>query len=75
MFHIGGNSKLFVALSIGLLIDDGTTLPNGDKLQYGTKVKDILPDWDLYDEYARDHLDVLDILCESTKLLGGSLKL
>lgn len=64
MFHIGDNSKLFVSISIGLLINNNTLLPDGDTLQYSTKVKDILPDWDIIDDYARDHLDLLDLLCE-----------
>lgn len=64
MFHIGANSKLFVSMSIGLLIDNNTLLPNGETLQYDTKVKDILPDWELMDQYARDHIDFLDLLCK-----------
>ena len=65
MFHIGANSKLFVAMAIGLLVNNETVLPNGATLGYGTKVKDILPDWNLADEYARDHLDLLDLLGKS----------
>ena len=65
MFHIGANSKLFVSMSIGLLVKNNTLLPNGATLPYDTKIKDILPDWDLIDEYARDHLDLLDLLGKS----------
>lgn len=53
-----------MALSIGWLIHNETVLPNGEKLGYDTKIVDILPDWDLVDEYAREHIDVLDLLCE-----------
>ena len=52
-------------MSIGLLVNNNTLLPSGDTLHYDTKIKDILPDWDLIDEYARDHLDLLDVLCKS----------
>jgi len=50
-------------MSIGLLIHNETTLENGDKLDYSTKIKDILPDWRMVDPYMQDHLDVLDLLC------------
>lgn len=53
-------------LSIGLLIERGTELPNGDKLDWDTKIKDILPEWKLLDDYASDHLDITDLGCESS---------
>ena len=62
MFAIASNSKLFAALSIGLLIENETVLENGDKLDYSTKIKNILPDWRMLDPYMEDHLDVLDLL-------------
>ena len=65
MFHIADNEHLFVALSIGLLVNNDTLLSNGERLGYGTKIKDILPHWQLYDEYATAHLDLLDLLCMS----------
>ncbi|WVQ78590.1 hypothetical protein IAT38_000676 [Cryptococcus sp. DSM 104549] len=62
LFSIASNTKLFTALSVGLLIANGTTLPNGQVLSLTTKIKDILPDWELLDEYASDHVDVLDLM-------------
>jgi hypothetical protein len=62
LFAVASNSKLFAALSIGLLIENETILENGDKLDYSTKIKDILPDWRMIDPYMQDHLDVLDLL-------------
>jgi len=60
---MASNSKQFAAMSIGLLIHNETTLENGDKLDYSTKIKDILPYWRMLDPYMQDHLDVLDLLC------------
>ena len=65
LFAIASNSKLFAAVSIGLLINNDTRLENGDKLEYSTKIKDILPNWTMVDSYMTDHLDVLDLLCMS----------
>jgi hypothetical protein len=39
-------------------------LPNGELLAWDTKVKDVLPEWQLMDEYASDHVDVVDLLSE-----------
>lgn len=65
LFATGSNSKLFAAIAIGILIEEGTILDNGKKLGYGSKIKDILPDWQLQDQYMSDHVDVLDLLCQS----------
>ena len=64
LFAMGSNSKLFAAIAIGMLVENGTMLYNGKKLEYGTKIKDILPDWQLLDRHISDHVDVLDLLCE-----------
>lgn len=63
LFVIASNSKLFAAVSIGLLIDNQTMLENGEKLDYCTKIKSILPNWHMEYPYLADHLDVLDLLC------------
>lgn len=55
-------------MSIGLLIDNGTLLSNGQLLGYNTKIKDIYEDWSLVDSYMSDHLDVLDLLCEHSSV-------
>lgn len=64
LFAMGSNSKLFAAIAIGILIENSTMLDNGKKLEYCTKIKDILPDWQLLDQHISDHVDVLDLLCE-----------
>jgi len=65
LFVLGSNSKLFAAIAIGLLIENDTVLDNGNQLEYDTKIKDILPDWQLQDTYMRDHLDLVDLLGSS----------
>lgn len=63
LWAIASNSKVFVALSIGLLIERNTSLSNGQLLDWDTKIVDILgDDWKLEDGYATDHLDVTDLL-------------
>ncbi|ODO04797.1 hypothetical protein I350_05407 [Cryptococcus amylolentus CBS 6273] len=62
LFGIASNSKVFVAISIGLLIEDKTYLPNGELLDWSTKIKDILPGWGLMDDYASTHADLIDLL-------------
>ncbi|WVQ78589.1 hypothetical protein IAT38_000675 [Cryptococcus sp. DSM 104549] len=62
LFGIGSNSKLFTALAVGLLIYNETALPNGELLSYTTKLKDVLPNWGLMDDYSSDHADILDLL-------------
>jgi len=57
--------EVISAIAIGLLIEDNTVLDNGNQLGYDTKIKDILPDWQLQDTYMRDHLDLVDLLGSS----------
>jgi CubicO group peptidase (beta-lactamase class C family) len=64
LFAMGSNSKLFAAIAIGMLIENEIILYSGKKLEYSTKIKDILPDWQLLDQHISDHVDVLDLLCE-----------
>jgi CubicO group peptidase (beta-lactamase class C family) len=76
LFAIASNSKLFTAISIGLLINNDTKLPNGNTLGWDTKIADILPKdmWKLPDEYASAHVDIVDLMCEwilALPLMGG----
>ncbi|WVQ85963.1 hypothetical protein IAT38_008131 [Cryptococcus sp. DSM 104549] len=68
LFGIGSNSKLFTALAVGLLVYNETKLLNGETLTWHTKMKDILPEWGLMDEYASDHVDLLDVMSMRTGL-------
>ncbi|BEJ11524.1 hypothetical protein CspHIS471_0109460 [Cutaneotrichosporon sp. HIS471] len=62
LFCIASNSKLFTALSVLKMIDDGVTLPSGTLLTLATKVKDVLPEWGLMDEYAASTADIADLM-------------
>nr|XP_018259445.1 uncharacterized protein I303_08374 [Kwoniella dejecticola CBS 10117]OBR81603.1 hypothetical protein I303_08374 [Kwoniella dejecticola CBS 10117] len=70
LFAIASNSKVFNALSLGLLIHNNTILSSGAKLEWTTKVKDILHEWKLQDRYASDHVDLLDL---GTAAAGNNL--
>ncbi|WVF65294.1 hypothetical protein IAT40_000018 [Kwoniella sp. CBS 6097] len=69
LFAIASNSKLFTAISVGLLIERHTVLPSlteGDEthqreLEWTTKIKDILPEWELMDEIASEHTNLIDL--------------
>lgn len=61
LWGIGSNSKLFTALSIGTLIVNQTTTKDGKPLLPTTKIKDVLPEWVLMDQYASDHVDLTDL--------------
>ncbi|KAK8844084.1 hypothetical protein IAR55_006878 [Kwoniella newhampshirensis] len=63
LFGIASNSKLFTALCVSLLVHNGTILKDGKTtLEWNTKIKDIVPEWKLMDEYASDHANLLDLL-------------
>ena len=72
MYGIASNSKFFASISVGLLIEDGTKLRNGQKLGYDTKMKDIFPEWNMSDPIANDLVDVTDLLGEHSKSLSRS---
>jgi CubicO group peptidase (beta-lactamase class C family) len=56
LFAIASNSKLFVAVSIGILVDQG-------KVKWHDKVKDILPGFEMQDPVASDQVTITDLLC------------
>ncbi|WVQ74432.1 hypothetical protein IAR50_004033 [Cryptococcus sp. DSM 104548] len=62
LFGIASNSKVFLAISVGLLIEDKAILPNGELLDWSTKISHILPGWKLMDKYASSHADLIDLL-------------
>ncbi|ORY32151.1 beta-lactamase/transpeptidase-like protein [Naematelia encephala] len=73
MFSIASNSKLFTMLSVGLLIRNGTKLASGQNLDWSTKIKDVIPEWKLMDEYASDHTDLIDLANMRTGLSSHDL--
>ncbi|WVQ66243.1 uncharacterized protein L199_004422 [Kwoniella botswanensis] len=62
LFALGSNSKHFAAVAVALLIENGTTLPDGQPLTYTTKIKDVIPEFGLLDEYAGQNADIVDLL-------------
>ncbi|KZP01782.1 beta-lactamase/transpeptidase-like protein [Calocera viscosa TUFC12733] len=73
LYSIASNSKAFAAAGLGLVIDDYATgrnvtpLPSGlEKLEWTTRVKDVLPEWALMDEYASEHAQLVDLLSHVT---------
>nr|ODN86262.1 hypothetical protein L203_04382 [Cryptococcus depauperatus CBS 7841] len=65
LFSIASNTKLFTALSIGILIDRNVCLPNGIPLAWTTKMEDIWSDWGLVDD-TRKEATVEDLLTMRT---------
>ena len=63
MFGLASNSKLFTAIAVGLVIEDRTILPNGEMLEWSTKIKDIFPQWHLNVVGGDELVDVIDLLC------------
>ncbi|KAJ9118535.1 hypothetical protein QFC22_003754 [Naganishia vaughanmartiniae] len=65
LFSIASNTKLFVALSTGITVENETSL-HGDKTRFGwdTKMKDIIPNWQLMDPVASEQSDLIDLLSE-----------
>lgn len=56
LFAIASNTKAFIASSIGTLVDQG-------KLGWKDKVRDYLPYFALYDNYASSEATIEDLLC------------
>ncbi len=56
LFAIASNTKAFISTAIGTLVDQG-------KLDWKDKVKDHLPYFELYDNYATAEATVEDLLC------------
>ncbi|KAG5649688.1 hypothetical protein H0H81_002495 [Sphagnurus paluster] len=63
LFAIASNSKLFLALSTGLLISN-TSL----NIDWTTKVASLIPEWKLADPIASEEASLLDLLVHRTGL-------
>lgn len=61
LFAIGSNSKSFTAAALGILADEG-------KLDFDKPVREYLPDFRLYDEYATANLRVRDLVSHQSGL-------
>lgn len=57
-------AKAMTAASIALLVEE-------DKLTWNTRVKDILPEFEIQDDVIRNHATVADLLCHRTGISWG----
>ena len=60
-FPIASMTKAFTAMGAALLVDDGL-------LDWDQPIRDVLPEFRLYDEYASQHANLRDLLCHRTGL-------
>lgn len=61
LFAIGSSSKAFTATLIGILVDQG-------KLNWNKKVREYLPSFKLYDDYASENMNLVDLMCHRSGL-------
>ncbi|KAL4262563.1 Beta-lactamase-related domain-containing protein [Pleurotus pulmonarius] len=59
LFNIASNSKLFTALSTGILIADPVIQP---PISWNTKVASIVPEWSLSDPVASKSTNLIDLI-------------
>ena len=61
LFAIGSTTKAFTALALGILVDEG-------KIEWDEPVREYMPDFVLYDEYATLHATPRDLVTHRTGL-------
>lgn len=61
LYSIGSSTKAFTAFAVAQLVEQG-------KIDWDTPVQDLLPEFDLFDEYATDHMTVQDLLIHRSGL-------
>lgn len=54
-------TKLFTSMSLGTIVDD----PNNE-LDWNTRIKDIIPDFDIANDLLREHMTIADALSHRT---------
>jgi CubicO group peptidase (beta-lactamase class C family) len=62
---IASNSKAFTAAALGILIDEG-------KIKWDTKVRDVIPEFKLYDPYVTEEFTIRDLLTHRSGLGLGA---
>ncbi|KAF7331629.1 F-box domain-containing protein [Mycena kentingensis (nom. inval.)] len=68
-FAIASNSKLFLAISVGLLLNNASIAKErGEQLRWDTKIHAVLPEWELMDETASKGTTIQDMLSHRTGL-------
>lgn len=71
LFSIASNSKLFLSLSVGLLISNETLAKErGRELHWNTRAKDLFPQWEMMDEYMNLETNIQDMLTHRTGMPG-----
>ncbi|WP_367392723.1 serine hydrolase [Lewinella sp. LCG006] len=60
-FAIGSSSKAFTTMGLALLADE-------DKLDWETPLKKYLPDFKLYDNFATEEMNAIDLTCHRSGL-------
>lgn len=65
LFGIASNSKAFTAAALGILVDDG-------KLHWDDKVRDIIPEFMMYDPYVTEQFTIRDLLTHRSGLGLGA---
>ncbi len=61
LFAIASNTKAFVCTALGLLVQEG-------KLAWDDRVRQFMPEFELYDPYVSDELRIRDLLCHRSGL-------
>ncbi|KAF5375386.1 hypothetical protein D9615_007946 [Tricholomella constricta] len=62
-FNIGSNSKLFTVLATSVLINNATLSP---RLDWHTKIKSVIPEFNLTDPVATEESTLLDLMTHRT---------
>lgn len=65
LFGVASNTKAFTAASLGILVDQG-------KIEWDTKVTDIIPEFKLYDAYVTREFTIRDLLTHRSGLGLGA---
>ena len=67
VFAIASNSKLFLAMSVGLLVSNKTLAEErGEDIKWSTKIRDLIPEWGLMDEEMDRGVSLQDMLSHRT---------
>lgn len=61
IFAIGSSSKAFASMAVGQLVDQG-------KLDWDKPVRDYMPDFKLWDNFASERMSPRDLLCHRSGL-------
>ncbi len=65
LFAIASNSKAFTSAAIGMLVDEG-------KIKWDTKVRDVIPEFMLYNPFVTEEFTIRDLLTHRSGLGLGA---